>query len=318
MRLLLTGSNGFIGGRIATLAAEAGWQVTGLGRAMSATTPVTEYVRHDLRGPLAPGSRVDAVVHCAGLVVPWARPADFAAVNVAGTRHVVDWCRDNGRPYLVQVSSSSVLYRHCDQLGLTEESPVPPDARQLSAYSRSKRAGEQVAAGYPGRWAVLRPRAVFGPGDPVLLPRIVAAAKRGLLPVLERAGGRRVVCDLTYVDTVARYVITAVERQVTGTYNVTNGEQVELYPFLRDVLGRLGHTPRLARVPVRAAMAAAGAAEAVSAAALGYREPPLTRFGVSMLAYSRTFDAAKCQRDLGPAAVSLAEGVARLVAWGRC
>jgi nucleoside-diphosphate-sugar epimerase len=315
MRLLVTGSNGFIGGRIAALAAERGWEVTGLGRAAAPSTPVTDYVRHDLRGPLALARRLDAVVHCAGLVVPWARPSAFASANVLGTRHVVDWCRDNGRPYLVQVSSSSVLYRNRDQFGLTEESPVTPDAQQLNAYSRSKRIGERVAAGYQGKWAVVRPRAVFGPGDTILLPRILAAASRGVLPVLERSRGRRVVADLTYVDTVAHYVITAVEREVTGTYNLTNGEHVELYPFLLDVLRRLGYRPRLPRVPVGIAMALAGAAEVVSAAAGGYREPPLTRFGVSMLAYSRTFDAAKCQRDLGPPAVSLTEGVERLIAW---
>jgi nucleoside-diphosphate-sugar epimerase len=314
MRLLVTGSNGFIGGRIAALAAERGWEVTGLGRATAAATPVTDYVRHDLSSPLALAKRVDAVVHCAALAVPWARPSAFVSANVLGTRHVVDWCRDNSRPYLVQVSSSSVLYRNCDQFGLTEESPVTPDARQLNAYSRSKRAGERVAEGYQGRWAVVRPRAVFGPGDTTLLPRILAAARRGLMPVLEGSRGRRVVCDLTYVDTVAHYVITAVEREVEGTYNLTNGQHVELYPFLLDVLARLGYMPRFPRVPVGAATALAGAAEVFSAAVLGYREPPLTRFGVSMLAYSRTFDAAKCQRDLGPPAVSLAEGVERLIA----
>lgn len=314
MRLLVTGSNGFIGGRIAVLAADRGWEVTGLGRAAVASTPVTDYVRHDLRSPLVLAERLDAVVHCAGLAAPWGPPSAFVSANVLGTRHVVDWCRDNGHPYLVQVSSSSVLYRNCDQFGLTEESPVIPDARQLNAYSRSKRAGEQLAAGYPGRWAVVRPRAVFGPGDTILLPRILDAASRGVLPVLERRRGRRVVVDLTYVDTVAHYVLTAVEREVTGTYNLTNGEHVELYPFLRDVLRRLGYAPRLPHVPVTAAMALAGVAEVISAAALGYREPPLTRFGVSMLAYSRTFDAAKCQRDLGPPAVPLAEGVERLVA----
>jgi hypothetical protein len=61
-------------------------------------------------------------------------------------------------------------------------------------------------------------------------------------------------------------------------------------------------------------MASAGAAELISAMLLGYREPALTRFGVSMLGYSRTFNPAKCRRDLGSPAVSLAEGVDRLVA----
>jgi 2-alkyl-3-oxoalkanoate reductase len=136
MRLLVTGSNGFIGGRIATLAAERGWKVTGLGRAADASTSVADYVQHDLRSPLVLAERVDAVVHCAGLLPPWARPSAFVSANVLGTRHVMDWCRDNGRPYLLQVSSSSVLYRNCDQFGLSEESPVTPDARQLSCGCR--------------------------------------------------------------------------------------------------------------------------------------------------------------------------------------
>lgn len=314
MRVLITGSNGFIGGRIAVAAGERGWDVVGLGRAASATTPVTSYVRHDVRAPLTLTDRIDAVVHCAALASPWARPSAFTEANVQGTRHVLDWCLRNGRPHLILMSSTSVLYRHADQLGLAEDSPVPPEAEQINAYSRSKLAAERLVESYPGCWTVVRPRAVFGPGDTTLLPRILTVAGRGILPVLESARGRTVVCDLSYVDTIAEYVVTAVDRQASGTYNLTNGEQVELYPFLLGVLQRLGYAPRLRRIPLSAAMALAGVAELVSAMFLGYREPPLTRFGVSMLGYSRTFDPAKCRRDLGSPAVSLADGVDRLVA----
>jgi nucleoside-diphosphate-sugar epimerase len=314
MRLLLTGSNGFIGGRIAAAAAERGWHVTGLGRAPRAATPVAGYICHDVRHPLNYGGQVDAVVHAAALASPWARPSEFMAVNAAGTRNMLTWCRGHGRPYFALISSSSVLYRHADQFGLTEDSPVPPAARQLNAYSRSKRSAELMVADYGGPSSILRPRAVFGPGDTILLPRILAAAERGLLPVFESGSRPHIRCDLTFVDTVVAYVITAIERQARGVYNLTNGEQVELYPFLTAVLARLGYEPKLRRVPVSVAMALAGVAEAVSATVGGYREPLITRFGVSMLAYSRTFDAAKCQRDLGPPAVSLADGVERLVA----
>lgn len=314
MRLLLTGSNGFIGARIAAAAAEQGWEVTGLGRAPAAATPVSSYVRHDLREPLALDADVDAVVHCAALAAPWGRSSRFGAVNVAGTRHVLDWCRAHGRPRFMLISSTSVLYRDADQLDLTEDSPVPPDREQINAYSMSKRAAELLTERYEGPWLIARPRAVFGPGDTVLLPRILAAAGRGVLPVFEARNARPVRCDLTFVETVARYVITALQRQACGLYHLTNGEHVMLYPFLRDVLRAMGYRPRYVRVPLRPAMAAAAAAEVASAAFAGYREPPLTRYGVSMLGYSRTFDASRCQRDLGPPAVSLAEGVQRLVA----
>jgi nucleoside-diphosphate-sugar epimerase len=317
VRLLLTGSNGFLGSRIATAALARGWAVVGLGRAPSPAGPVTAYVRHDLTRPLPDGAvpgAVDAVVHCAALASPWAPPSAFVAANVRGTSNVVAWCRAHGLPHVAYVSSSSVLYRDADQEGLTEDSPVPPDHEQLTAYSRTKRMGERVVESYPGPWTVLRPRAVVGPGDTVLLPRILRAARRGVLPVLEPAGGPRVRTDLTYVDTAAHYVLEAVARGAGGTYNVTNAEPVELYPFLLDLLDRLGVQARLRRVPVGVAATLAGLAEWVSARFLDYAEPPITRFGVSVLARSKTFDVTRCLDDLGPPAVPLAEGVRRLVA----
>ncbi|AEE47323.1 NAD-dependent epimerase/dehydratase family protein [Cellulomonas fimi] len=316
MRLLLTGSNGFLGTRIVADAHARGWEVVGVGRAASPGSPVDTYVRHDLTRPVpadaVPGT-VDAVVHCAALASPWAPPQEFVAANVDATRHVARWAADHGAPPLVLVSSSSVLYRDEDQLGLTEDSPVPPDHEQINVYSRTKRISERVVAQYPGAWSVLRPRAVFGVGDTVLLPRILRLAERGALPVLEPRDGPRVRVDLTDVHTAAHYVTEAVERGVTGTYHLTNAEPVDLYPFLLDVLQRLGAHPRTVHVPAAAVRAAARAGEVASATLLGWREPPLTRFGVSVLSRSKTFDVSRTLRDLGAPAVSLDESVDRLV-----
>ncbi len=317
MRLLVTGSNGFVGGRIAALALARGWHVVGLGRAPQPVKPVSHYVHHDLAAPLAVDLSVDAVVHCAALAVPWAAPRAFEASNVDATRHVVDWCSTHGLPRLVYISSSSVFYRNADQTGLTETSAIPPDDEQINHYSRTKRAGERLTETYRAPWAIMRPRAVFGPEDTVLLPRIVDAARRGRLPVFERPGGGQVLADLIYVDNVAHYCLEAIARGATGAYNLTNGEPVALYAFLFDVLDRLGVPRPRRRVPVGVAMTVARAAEIVSAACLGYREPPITTFGVSVFAYSKTFDVSKCRRELGPPPVSLNEGVGRLVEWWR-
>lgn len=314
MRLLVTGSNGFVGGRIAALALARGWEVVGVGRTETPGKPVSSYRRHDLSQPLGFTERVDAVVHCAALAAPWAAPRAFRAANVEATRNVLDWAARHGAPPFIYISSSSVFYRNADQLGLTEESPIPPDGEQINEYSRTKRIGEELTAAYPGSWVILRPRAVFGPGDTVLLPRILEAARRGKLPVFTRRDGQAVRADLIYVDNVAHYTLEALARAVTGAYNLTNGEPVLLYPFLFDLLTRLGQPLPARRLPVGLAMALAGVAEGVSALFLGYREPPVTRFGVSVFAYSKTFDVSKCRRDLGPPPISLGEGVARVVA----
>ena len=323
--LLLTGSNGFIGGYAADAAHAAGWRVVGVGRAASpASSPsgavVDRYVRHDLRHPLVDviDEQVDAIVHGAALASPWADPRDYIAHNITATRHVIAWAAAHGRIPLHFVSSSSVFYRPVDQFDIDEATPIPPDEEQVNGYSRSKAIAERLVAAYPGPWSILRPRAVVGPGDTVVLPRVVEAAWRGHLPVFQRRDGQEVRCDLTPVQTVAHDIVAAVTTEATGAYNLTNGESVDLYPFLFDVLERLDVPVPTRRVPVGLAMAAAGLAEQVSARVLGYREPAITRFGISMFAYSKTFDAARARAAFGPPPLSLAECVDGIVAsWDR-
>lgn len=315
MRVLVTGSNGFVGGRIAALLLARGDYVIGLGRAAGPAAPVSEYLCHDLGRPLLWNGLVDAVVHCAALSAPWASPAAYQQANVDGTRHVLDYCARHGQPYFIYISSSSVFYREADQLDLTEDSAIPPDDKQINEYSRTKRRGELLTQAYAGPWAVLRPRAVFGPGDTVIFPRILRAAAAGQLPLLTRPDGPPVVGDLIYIDTLATYVLAALDSRYRGELNLTNGEPVQIHAFLLTLLTRLGYPVPRWRVSVTWAMRLAGAAEWVSAALLNYREPPLTRFGVAVFAYSKTFDVRRCQAALGSPAVGVAEGVARFVAW---
>ena len=313
MRILLTGCTGFIGRRMAADAAARGWQVTGVGRKPT-PPPTVDYLVHDLRRPLAANVEVDAVIHAAALASPWASPRDYQQDNVEATRHVLDWAESHGRPHVVYLSSSSVLYRDADQFDLTEESPAPPDAEQINAYSRTKLQGERLVAEYPGSWSILRPRAVFGIGDTVLLPRVVEAARKGVLPRFVRRDGHVVRCDLTPVDSVSHYVLEALDKGATGVLNVTNGEAVALDAFVDEVLARLSIVARRPKVPVPLAMNLAGTAEWVSGTFLKYAEPPITRFGVSMFARSKTFDSSTLQATLGPPPVTVAETVDAVVA----
>lgn len=315
MRVLVTGSNGFVGRRIAALLQARGDFVIGLGRSRVAAGPVDAYICHDLAQPLAFDEPVDAVVHCAALASPWARPSAYQRTNVDGTRHVLEYGARHGHPYLIYISSSSVFYQAADQLDLTEESPIPPDAEQINDYSRTKRQGERLVQAYAGPWAVLRPRAVFGPGDTVIFPRILRAAAAGQLPLLHRPDGQTAVGDLIYIDTLAAYVLRALDRRFEGELNLTNNQPVAIHAFLTDLLQQLGYPVPRRRVSVAWAFRLARLAEWVSAGLLGYREPPLTRFGVAVFAYSKTFDVRRCLAALGPPAVSVEEGLTRFVAW---
>lgn len=316
-RVLVTGVSGFVGSAAGRhLRSLGGYHVTGISRTPAREGAVDAFHAHDLTQPLPAGlGRFDAIVHAAALSAPWGRPAAFRAQNVEATRHMLDFALASDSSKFVFISSSSVYYRHGDQLGITEETPFPE--KPINPYAATKQEAEALvrAAGLPT--VILRPRAVFGPGDTVLFPRILRAARKGVLPRMVRPDGTRPRGDLIYIDNLSHYIERAIALPCAGAINLTNNETVDLFAFLRGVVERLGLRPVEKGIPVGAAFVMAGLMEAGSRWLMAYREPPITRFGVEVMAYSKTFDVARALDAFGPPPVSLAEGVDRFVAWQR-
>jgi len=170
---------------------------------------------------------------------------------------------------------------------------------------------------YSGEWVILRPRAVFGPGDTVLLPRVLAAARAGKLPLL-KPRGQPVVGDLIYIDNLVDCVLrAATDSAIRGCVNVTNNEPVVLEEFMLELFRRLDIPAPRKRVSVNMAMLGAGVVERFYAWFRPGHEPPITRFGVHVFAYSKTFDVSRMLHTLGPPRVSLADALDRTAAWER-
>lgn len=314
MKILVTGASGFVGGAyFRRFCDRPGLVLHGVGR-RSLLMP--GYTAIDLSRPFDLDFDPDVVVHAAARASPWGTRAEYHRQNVDATRHVIDYCRRHGMPRLVYVSSSSVFYRDGHQLGITEESPIGP--RFVNDYAATKHAGERLAAAYPGEWCIVRPRAVFGPGDTVLFPRILEAARRGRLPLIDN-GGAPAVGDLIYIDTLCDYLhAAATSPQAPGqAFNLTNNEPVAILPFLFDVFDRLGVPRPTRKVSLRMAMLAARGGEAIYRVLRLTGEPPVTRFGVGVFAWSKTFDVSRAIAAFGPPSTSLEHGVERFVEWQR-
>ena len=287
-----------------------GWELLGVGRRPLAQP---DYRSVDLSAqfdlPFAP----EVVVHAAARSSPWGARREFLRHNVEATRHVIDFCLRHGRPKLIYISSSSVFYRNEHQFGLTEKSPIGPHF--VNTYAETKFLGEQLVRAYPGPWAILRPRAVFGAGDTVLFPRILAAAQRGRLPQFT-TNGPPATGDLIAIDTLTDYILRATrDPAITGDFNLTNNEPVPIMDFLLGVFDRLDIARPTRRLPVHRALLFARLTETLYRAVPFLGEPPITRFGVGVFAYSKTFDVKKSLAAFGPPSVSIADGVAQFVAW---
>ncbi len=315
-RILVTGASGFVGGRfVARFRDRTDLAIHGIGR-----RPLDDpaYSSIDLSQPFDvlsdPEFRPDVVIHAAARATPWGSWEDYRRDNVEATRQVIDYCLRNGRPRLVYVSSSSVLYQDGPQIGLTEASPVGP--RFVNRYAATKAEGERLVQAYSGPWLIARPRAVFGPGDTVLFPRILAAARAGKLPLFDTGAAGPAVGDLIYVDTLADYLLAAALRtDLSGIYNLTNARPLPIQALLLDLFARLGLPTPKRKVSVGKALVVATILEGVWGLLRLSGEPPITRFGVGVFAWSKTFDVSKMLADLGPPSVSLEEGIDAFVRW---
>lgn len=314
MKILLTGASGFVGGSLMEWAAKhPGVSIHGIGRR---PLPLANYSQHDLTVPFAYEETPDVVIHAAARSLPWGSAAEFERQNVTATRNILEFCERRGVGTFIYISSSSVFYREEDQELLTEESPIGPSF--VNHYARTKYEGECLARKFSGRSVILRPRAVFGPRDTVLFPRILQAARAGKMYRLDRNGVPPARGDLIYIDSLCDYILrAALDPQVEGDFNLTNNEPIEIESFLGEVFRKLGMPFPDKRLSCSKALSIATGIEWLYKLFLPRREPPITRFGISVMAYTKTFDVSKSLRILGPPKVDLVTGVDAFVAWQR-
>jgi nucleoside-diphosphate-sugar epimerase len=192
--VLLTGATGFIGQRLQSALIDQGYRVEALVRPSSVSkarlncgVTLLAAELNDSEKLVAALRRADAVIYCAG-TVRGSTLDDFKAANIDGVATLVASIKQAAldTPFLLLSS-------------LAASRP------QVSDYSNSKYLGEQVlvqSAGFP--WTILRPTAVYGPGDREMLP-ILKLARKGIVTPTGARGQR---ISLVYVDDVASACIT--------------------------------------------------------------------------------------------------------------
>jgi 2-alkyl-3-oxoalkanoate reductase len=299
--VLVTGASGFLGSHLVSALLRDRVAVRAQGRDATRLRfdPAVDTVcasLSDLPALTAAARDCDAIVHAAALSAPWGARDAFDEANVRGTGNVIAAARAAGVRRLVHISSPTVLFDGGDQRLLDDAAPYAADA--INEYARTKRIAEELVrdAGAGLETVILRPKAIYGPGDRALVPRLLAAARRNRLPQI---GDGTNEVDLTHVDDVVRAVqcALATERGIGQTFLVTGGQHVPLWDMIRAVIAGVGLRTPSRVIAVGAAVALARALEALSV--VTRREPMLTRYSVLALARTQTFDIRRAHQLLG-------------------
>jgi 2-alkyl-3-oxoalkanoate reductase len=323
MKALVTGGGGFLGGGIARYLHESHHAVMVVGRHQYPHLPKgVKSVQVDIRDLDAlckTMAGVEAVFHTAAFAGIWGKAEEFYSINVEGTRNIIKACQLNGVQKLIFTSSPSVVYGTSSLKGVDESVPYPND--YLCEYPRTKAIAEKMvieANSVDLATVSLRPHLIWGPGDPHLIPRLLAKAEKGRL-VQVGQGDNEV--DIIYIDNAVQAHIKACESLDIDSssrgkvYFVSDGEPVNLWQWIGEVLQKSGRPPVTKKISYRTASRLGSFLEGLYRLGNIEQEPPMTRFLASQLATSHYFNISRAKKDFGyMPLVSSAEGMNRLIA----
>lgn len=324
MKVLVTGGTGFLGRHLVWRLASQGHDVSFAGRDASKARDVAALCPRPIRavrlshGEPGAGEALtratagcDAVVHCAALSSPWGSGEAFRRANIASTAEVLAAVEANAIPRLVHISTPSIYFQFRHRVGIREEDPLPPP---VNTYAKTKRAAEDMIRAAGVSAIILRPRAIFGPWDQTLLPRLLRLMHGRRFPLFN---GGTALLDLSYVDNVVDAIVLGLTTSLPAgsTFNITNGQPVSAADLFALLARAFGLPYRPVQVPLAIGMTMARVCESAARLAPGW-EPPLTRYTVGAVSFSQTLDLQRARDLLGYVPrVDLDEGIRRTRDW---
>jgi dihydroflavonol-4-reductase len=320
--VLVTGASGFIGSAIAHKLVEAGFSVRALVRSASPRAQLSDLDLKFFEGDVLDRKSLDRalagvryVFHAAADYRLWARdPSEIFATNVEGTRNLMEAAMDAAVERVVHTSSVGTIALHPG--GVADESTPLREDEAIGAYKRSKIAAERLVekmVAERGLAAVIvNPSAPIGPRDvrPTPTGRIIVEALKGHIPAFVDTG-----LNLVHVDDVASGHLAALRHGKAGERYILGGQNVLFSQMLKDIAGITGRRAPGVRLPWRALVPVAFAAEA--AAALTGREPFITLDGVYMARDRMFFASTKAERELSYQSRPYIQGIEDAVRWFR-
>ncbi|XBH84701.1 hypothetical protein VPH35_072809 [Triticum aestivum] len=248
------------------------------------------------------------------------------SVNVEGTKNVIDACIHCKVKRLIYTSSPSVVFDGVHGIFNADESMPYPD-KFNDSYSETKADAEKLVMRANGRDGLLtcciRPSSIFGPGDKLLVPSLVAAARAGKSKYIIGDGNN--YYDFTYVENVAYGHVCAdktlssedgAKRAAGKAYFVTNVEPIKFWEFMSLLLDGLGYQRPSIKIPVSVMMPLAHVVEWTykSFCKYGMKVPQLTPSRIRLLSCNRTFSCSRAKDQLGyEPIVSLKDGLKRTI-----
>lgn len=304
-RALVTGATGGLGRCLVPALIQAGYQVRSTGRNDAIGKELallgSEFIQSDLttESHEVLVSNCQVVFHLAALTAPWGAQHAFHNVNVTATRRLLEASTKMGCESFIFASTPSVYTDDYDRKGLTESDPIAsPLANHYTATKYRAECDVIMANNEVLSTIVLRPRAIVSQFDTVLLPRILRAARRGIIPLPNQGKAYIEITDAR--DVVLAFILADQKHRALGgrTFNISSGQAISVRAIMSCLFKQMNMKVRYISLPGRVLSTIAKWLEVIATALPGSPEPPITQYSINTLAYTQTFNIAMAQESL--------------------
>jgi nucleoside-diphosphate-sugar epimerase len=322
MRILVTGATGFTGKALVRRLLDDGHDVVALDykegyktdelREWGVDVHIGSVTDKEVVDKLMPG--VEIVQHLAAAFREMNVPDTYYdEVNVEGTRVVLDAALRHGVAKFVYCSTCGV-HGNCDNPPAPETAPIQPaDYYQRTKYEAEPIVLDYISKGLPA--TILRPAAIYGPGDPERFFMIFKRVSKGMFPMF---GNGKTLYHPLYIDNLVDALVLAMDKNIGigEAYLIADEEYVEIEDLIRRVAAAIGTEVRVPHFPVLPVVALGHVVETVCKP---FKiAPPIFPRRVDWYRQNRAFDIGKAKRDLGyQPRVPLDEGLRRTYEWYR-
>lgn len=322
MRVLVTGGTGFTGKALVKRLVDTGHQVIALDNKEGIKTDeLRQWGAEVVIGSVTDQTLVERVMK--GITVVHHLAAAFRELDVANSYY--EEVNVNGTHNVLKAAQAEGVKRfiYCSTCGVHGNVACPPaneDSPIAAAdyYQQTKYDAEPIVRGFSDgamKTVILRPAAIYGPGDPERFGMIFRRVAKGFFPMFGDGG---TLYHPLYIDSFID-VLTNVMRENMGdgqVYLIADEKYLEIEQLVRKIAAVLNVEVKLPHFPFLPLKLSAIAVEAICKP-LGIK-PPIFPRRVDWYVQNRAFDISKAKRELGyQPTIDIDEGLRRTAKWYR-
>ncbi|CAA7025535.1 unnamed protein product [Microthlaspi erraticum] len=326
MKILVTGSTGYLGARLCHALLRRGHSVRALVRRtsdLSSLPPESDAFElaygdvTDYRSLADACSGCDIIFHAAAVVEPWLPdPSPFVSVNVGGLRNVLEAVKETKTIQKIIYTSSFFALGSTDG-SVANENQVHNEKFFCTEYERSKAAADKIALNAASEGVpliLMYPGVIYGPGKLTsgnMVAKLLIERFSGRLPGYIGYGNDR--CSFSHVDDVVDGHIAALEKGKVGERYLLTGENAS-FKHVFDMAALITGTNKPSFSIPLWVIEVYGWLSVLISRVTG-KLPVISPPSVKVLRHQWAYSCEKAKQELGYNPRSLREGLEEMLTW---